>query len=103
MAGTKLAVDLGERIRQLRLSRDWSQQDLARRAGITNKSMISYYELGERMPSYPVLLRLSAIFCVSIDCLLKGKEGKEINIGNIDDTAADALLTIISKLQQQQD
>ena len=61
--------ELGEKVRNLRETRGWSQAELAKRAGIT-KSAISTYEQGIRTPSTDVLFSLAKAFCVSADYLL---------------------------------
>ncbi len=100
MTNAALAAELGNRIRQLRMERGWSQRDLARQTGVVNPSMISYYELGERLPSYATLLRIAEVFRVSTDYLLKGGTGRQIDISGLEDEQIDALLTIITGLEK---
>lgn len=100
MASTMLAVELGNRIRQLRADRNWSQRELARKIGAASKSVISYYELGERFPSYETLLRLSDVFAVTTDYLLRGRDTDlRISVGSLSYEQVDALNTIISSMQ----
>jgi transcriptional regulator with XRE-family HTH domain len=49
---------LGGRLRQLRLAREWTQEQLAEAAGITS-TYISDLERGEKVPSLSILLRLA--------------------------------------------
>lgn len=100
MSSTALAAALGERIRQLRASRGWSQRDLARQAGVVNASMISYYELGERMPSYSTLLRLADVFHVSTDYLLRGADDNKLSVDGLDSDAVGAIMLIIDRMKQ---
>ena len=101
MASTMLAVELGNRIRQLRAERNWSQRELARRIGVASKSVISYYELGERFPSYETLLRLSEVFVVSTDYLLRGKEkDMKISVDSLSNEQIDALTIIVKSMQK---
>ena len=100
MATTALGAEMGERIRQLRIARGWSQRDLARAAGIANPGMISYYELGERMPSYSTLIRLADTFHVTIDYLLRGSNSNHITVTGLSYEAIAALTTIISEIKQ---
>ena len=74
MASTVIAAELGDRIWKLREARGWSQRELARRAGIASKSVISYYELGERHPTLENLVRIAKVFGVTTDYLLLGDE-----------------------------
>lgn len=61
-----LAAAIGTRIRELRLQHGWSQAELGRRVGV-NKSVISFYELGTRFPTYENLLRICDVFNISAD------------------------------------
>jgi len=61
-----------ERLRELRIQRGFSQQDLADRTDQT-KQAISQYERGVRRPDMDMLLALCDIFNVSLD-YLTGKE-----------------------------
>ncbi len=100
MASTMLAVELGIRIRQLRAERNWSQRELARRIGASSKSVISYYELGERFPSYETLIRLSDVFAVTTDYLLRGTNAEiRMSTDSLSNEQIDALHTIIKSMQ----
>lgn len=67
-----------ERIRELRILHEMSQQDLADRLDV-NKVTISQYERGVRKPDLNVLTALCDIFNVSSDYLL-GKDDVTIRI-----------------------
>lgn len=62
-------VDIGNRIKALRVSQKITQNEFATRLGVT-KSAISSYENGSRLPSYDILIKISRIFKVSTDYLL---------------------------------
>ena len=64
-------------VKNLRKEIGITQTELAEKIFV-NKSMISAYEKGKRMPSLDVLIQLSAIFNVSIDYLL-GIQRNDIN------------------------
>ncbi len=66
---------LHSRLRQLRKENNWTQADLAHKMLIEVK-MVSNYETGKVMPSADTLLKISAVFDVSIDYLLKEKAVK---------------------------
>jgi len=59
---------LGERIRELRLKRGWTQQQLAEKVGIQQKQ-ISSYERGANVPSGQTFISLAKAFGVSLDYL----------------------------------
>lgn len=62
-------VDVGNRIKNLRISQKMTQSEFATRLGVT-KSAISSYENGSRLPSYDILIKISRLFKVSTDYLL---------------------------------
>ena len=64
---------LGQRIKQLRQDNDITQKELADFLGVTPKA-VSFYELGQRMPSNEMLLKLAQKFRVSTDYLLGNEE-----------------------------
>lgn len=59
---------LGPRIRELRLSKSWSQEVLAEKVGVRQKQ-ISSYERGVNIPSGEILIALAQAFGVSLDYL----------------------------------
>ena len=93
-----LAAEIGARIRGLRLQHGWSQAELGKRVGV-NKSVISFYELGTRFPTYDNLLRICDIFNVSADYLLRGEKLQNLSIEELPFDQIHALRTIIAALQ----
>ena len=65
---------IGARIALLRRSLGLSQQELARRLGVS-ASAVGMYEQGRREPSCELICRLAGIFHVSTDFLLTGQAG----------------------------
>jgi ribosome-binding protein aMBF1 (putative translation factor) len=55
---TRLAYELGKTVRAMREGRGWSQNDLAREAGMT-QSAVARFEAGGTIPTLPVLERLA--------------------------------------------
>ncbi len=62
-------MNFGKTLKRLRLDAGLTQKQLAMQIGVT-KSVISFYELQERIPSPAILVKLSAVFHVSTDYLL---------------------------------
>lgn len=62
-------LNIGERIIQLRKSKNWSQEDLAKEIN-ASRIMIGKYERNDNSPSVEVLVKLAQIFEVSIDYLV---------------------------------
>lgn len=60
---------LPTKLKQLRISHNYSQKEVAHKLGIS-PSIVSGYETGERTPSMEVLLSLSYLYKCSTDYLL---------------------------------
>lgn len=63
---------LGIRIAILRISKGWSQAELAQQIGVS-ASAVGMYEQGRREPSLGILVRLAQEFSVTTDYLLMGE------------------------------
>lgn len=61
---------LGDKIMNLRKKNNWSQEDLAEKLGISRQS-VSKWESGTSIPDIDKIIKISAIFDVSTDYLLK--------------------------------
>ena len=62
-------IMVGKIIRELRLEKGITQNELSNYLGLTPK-MVSFYELGERFPPYDIINKLADYFNVSTDYLL---------------------------------
>lgn len=54
------------RLKVLRAERDWSQQDLADRLGVSRQS-VNAIETGKYDPSLPLAFRIAALFALPIE------------------------------------
>jgi len=68
-------MNIGERLRELRLKRNISQEKVARHLGIT-RSAYSHYEINNRQPVYETLIKLAEYFDVSLDFIIGGTNPK---------------------------
>lgn len=59
----------GEHITQLRKSKKWSQEQLAKEVG-SSRVMIGNYERGDHTPSIEVVIKIAKAFNVSVDFLI---------------------------------
>lgn len=75
---------LNERIRKLRLERNWSQVDLAKKLNVTKQS-VSNWENDNIQPSIEMLVKLAAVFSVSTDYLLGLEERRYLEITGLTD------------------
>lgn len=90
--------DMGNRIKKLRISKGYTQQDLAKRLNVT-KSVISAYETGQRSPSYEILIGISSIFKVSTDYLLGVDNGSTLSLSGLTDDQQAAVTYLVKTMQ----
>ena len=64
---------LAKKLRQIRLSLDLSQGDMAKRLDIKERASVSGYENGTREPPLPILLKYARLVRVSTDVLIDDK------------------------------
>ena len=69
-------MSLAEKIMNLRKKRGWSQEELASHLAISRQS-VSKWESGASVPDLDKILKLSEIFNVTTDYLLKETEREE--------------------------
>lgn len=63
---------MGSRIAGLRVTEQWTQEQLAQRAGISPK-YLSRVETGAAKPSADVIGRISAVLRASLDYVMRGE------------------------------
>ena len=91
-------------LKNLRIEKGLNQTKLAEKLFI-NKSMISAYEKGTRMPSLDVLMQLTFIFNVSIDYLLGVQRDevedkqKSINISGLNNNQIKIIESLINEFR----
>ncbi|MGN0180197.1 MAG: helix-turn-helix domain-containing protein [Monoglobaceae bacterium] len=93
-------VTLGEKIKALRTAKKMSQKELAERIGIA-KSVISFYESGDRFPSYDVLIKIARIFNVTTDYLLDVERERTVNVSGLSEEDIAAVTTVIDALKRK--
>jgi transcriptional regulator with XRE-family HTH domain len=62
-------LNIGERIIQLRKQQNLSQEELAKKTGVS-RTIIGNYERNENTPSIEVIIKLAKVFNVSVDFLI---------------------------------
>lgn len=90
----------GEKLKELRTARNMSQKQLAERIGIA-KSVISFYESGERFPSYEVLIKIADIFHTSTDYLLDIERGRTIDVSGLSESEIAVITAMIDALKSK--
>jgi len=69
--------DFGTLLYTLRKEKGWTQTELADKLGMTNQA-VSKWETGDSYPETLQLLKLSELFGITVDDLLKGKKSDSI-------------------------
>lgn len=91
-------IDFSKVLRGLRLSRGYTQQEVAVFVKVT-KGMISAYENGIRQPSYEVLIRLSNLYKVSTDFILNNNSENEYSLNGLTSEQIETILKIIYEMK----
>ncbi len=69
---------IGDRLKELRLLRGWSQKDVYIRLGISDVRY-NHYERNKREPDYDILVSMARLYGVSTDYLLGNNPDEELN------------------------
>lgn len=77
-------VEFGNRLKTLRKQHNLTQKQLASMIGVKN-SIISFYELGDRIPSPQIVISLASIFHVTTDFLLGVQKEESIDVSGLDE------------------
>lgn len=75
-------MNFGDKLKKLRTGQKLTQQQLAERLGVA-KSVVSYYESGDRYPSYDVLVKIARIFHVTTDYLLDIEKKRILDVSDL--------------------
>lgn len=92
-------MNFGEKLKVLRTGQKLSQRELAERLGVA-KSVISYYESGDRYPSYDVLVRMAHLFHVTTDYLLDMDKVRSVDVSNLSEEEIDVIIQMIKALEK---
>lgn len=88
---------LNERIRKLRMERNWSQVDLAKKLNVTKQS-VSNWENDNIQPSIDMLVKLAGAFSVSTDYLLGLEDRRYLEVTGLSDEELGHLQWVIQDL-----
>lgn len=93
-------VNLGEKLKQLRLEKNLTQKQLASRLGVAI-SAVSSYESDTRCPTFDTLINYARIFHVSTDYLL-GLESKcTLDVSGLSESEILALGQIVDIIREK--
>lgn len=99
MRGIQL-VKFQSRVKELRLKNHLTQKQFAERIGV-QKGIISFYESGERYPSWDVLIRICKTFRVSSDYLLGLESRRYLDVSGLDEEDIAVLRSVADALQRK--
>jgi len=92
-------VDFSQRLKQLRSTKHLTQEQVARRIGVT-ASMVSSYETDIRLPSYEVLIKIATLFGVTVDYLLCLDDKRFLDISALSDEEAAVVSDMVNLLKK---
>lgn len=93
-------MNFGDKLKMLRTGQNLTQQQLATRLGV-QKSVVSYYESGERTPSTDVLIKLARVFHTTIDYLLDVKRERVIDVSGLSESDIAAVTAVVEALKNK--
>lgn len=93
-------MDFGSKLKALRKGEKLTQQQLANRLGVA-KSVVSYYESGNRFPSYDVLIKIAHIFHTTTDYLLDVERKRVIDVSELSDEEISLVTNIVEVLKKK--
>lgn len=95
-------MTINERIAELRKQRNWSQEELAVRAGFKSKSTISKIENGTRELTRNKIIAFATVFGVSPSYIMTGKEDTDETNKNAATPMQQRLIDELNNLDEEQ-
>lgn len=93
-------MNFGDKLKMLRNGQKMTQQQLATRLGVA-KSIVSYYESGDRFPSYDVLIKIAHTFHVTTDYLLDIERQRVIDVSDLSEDHIAVVVTVADALRSK--
>lgn len=96
-----MAISLADKLKNLRKNKKITQTELGKAIGMSS-SVITHYELGDRVPSYEVLIKLAYFYGVTTDYLLGVDDRKilSIDVAGFSEEQIQSLLNIINEFKK---
>lgn len=93
-------VEFGRRLRELRKQKNLTQKELASLIGVKN-SIISFYEVGDRIPSPEVIVKLSAALHTTTDYLLGVEKTEIIDVSGLNEDDKQLIRSIVDNIRNK--
>ena len=90
---------VADRIKELRLSNDMTQSDLAKKLNIT-RSSVNAWEMGISVPSTTYIIELSQLFKVSTDYLLGLPNNVTIDVSTLSEREIQLIYRLVRYFQE---
>lgn len=88
------------KLKTLRKGQKLTQQQLADRIGVA-KSVVSYYESGDRYPSYDVLVKIARVFHTTTDFLLDVSKEHVIDVTGLSEEDIEVVRSVAEALKKR--
>ena len=88
------------KLKALRTGQKMTQQQLAVRLGVA-KSVVSYYETGDRFPSYDVLVRIARTFHTTTDYLLDIERNRVLDLTGLSESQIAVVTAVAEALKDR--
>ena len=95
-------MNFGIKLKELRTGQKLTQQQLADRLGVA-KSVVSYYESGDRYPSYDVLVLIAHVFHTTTDYLLDVSKESVIDVTGLSNEDIAVVRTVAEALKRKRE
>ena len=93
-------VEFGKKLRRLRKQKHLTQRQLADLIGVQH-TIISFYELGDRVPSPEVIVNLASVRHVSSDYLLGLEKKETVDISGLAPNDCDLVRALVDSLREK--
>ena len=98
--GVRMNVcDFGTVLKQLRKSRNLTQEEFGSRVGLS-KAVVSKYENGLGYPSFDMLIQIADYFGTTTDFLLNVEKSKTINVSSLNETQIETIQRVIAEFNK---
>lgn len=95
-----MVSSLSSRLRELRLSNNLRQDQVAKLIGVT-KNAISTYENDTRQPSFEILIRLANLYRVSTDYLLGQTSHRSVDLSGLTEEEASLICDLVASMSRK--
>lgn len=95
-------VEFGVRLKALRKEKRLTQKQLASMIGVQH-SVISFYEVGDRIPSVEIIIKLAAVLHVSSDYLLGIEKKDTIDISGLSEEDKRLIRSMVNNIREKEE